>query len=398
MSQRLKLLLLGSTLTLAVIVLSLYLPNRTSSVLLGGMGGLLTGWMVSQNQEQQMRQRLQQSEQALTQARVEMDEQLAGLHSQITKLTTELEQLRNRHHWRDFSLAPLSFKSHSKKGPKPPEIVPQAAIDWLAALGVKVESYWKPKGTVDRAFDRLALFLGDYYSILACLYSEIRRSIHSKTQVRFSLKGRCPEEIARCTQLIGGLKELSLAYDYRYSKERKLLQVGVHERDDTRRFFDGEWFERYVCLKLNQFFQAQGWEYESLRNLRIQFANGNRAELDLFWLVQGQPLWIECKTGREYDSYLKRYSEHRRKLGLAVERSILIILDISREEVEERSQLWDLTIGTRETLIELVSETLGYPLSKEAESNFAIDPLESESIDLTSGKPASRETLPNASV
>jgi Domain of unknown function (DUF1887) len=368
MSRRLK-LLLGSTLTLVAVGLSLHLSKPVASLLLGGVGGLLTGALASHSQTQQSRrlqQQQQTTEQMLAQTKAGLEEQLAVLQSQIANLTGELEDLRNRQNQRDFSLAPFSLKPHARgKLPKAKVIVPYAAIDRLAVMGIKVENYAKPKGAVDPIFDRLALFLGDYYAVLACLYAELKRAMHTKTRLRFNLKGKCPEEIARSTQLMTLLREASLAYDYHYSKERKFLQAGLHEREDIRRFFNGEWFERYVCQKLNQFFQAQGWQHQYLKNAQIQFSTGDRAELDLFWLVEGQPLWIECKTGRDYDSYLKRYSQHRRRLGIASARAILMVLDISPEEVEERSGLWELTIGTRENLIDLVCVAVGADQSEE---------------------------------
>lgn len=380
MSQRLKSLFLGSTLTIVAVTLSLYLPNRASSVLLGGTGGMLTGWLAQRNQRHHLQRQLRETRQNLDQAKTDLDEQLATLRSQMASLTGELEQLRTQQNQRDFSLAPISLKSIAKtKISKTP--VPQAAIDRLAAMDIKVENYSKPKGAVDQVFDRLALFLGDYYSILACLYAELKRAMHSRTRLRFSLKSKCPEEIARSNQFMTMLRQASLAYDYHYSKEKKFLQAGLHEREDIRRFFDGEWFERYVCLKLNQFFQAQGWQYQCLKNVQIQFPTGDRAELDLFWSVQGQPLWIECKTGRDYDSYLRRYSGHRRKLGIASARAILMILDIPQEAVEERSGLWELTIGTRENLIELVYQAIENSEAEEAESLSFLESIESISAE-----------------
>lgn len=374
MSQRLKSLLLGSVLTITAVILSLHLPSWVGSVLLGGAGGLLAGWLIGRTQGQRLQQRLLATELGLQQLRVEKDAQVSVLQAEMTELMQELQRLR-AHQELFFPLSSLSLRSNPPLSmPQLPLMEPQDAIDRLTAMQIQLEGYSKPKAGVDRVFDRLALFLGDHYSVLACFRLELKRALHTKTRVRFSFKNKCPEEIARCHQLVMLMKDLSLAYNCSYSKEKKLLQVDLQEREDIRRFFDGEWFERYVCYRLNQFFQAQGWQYQCLRNPRIRFSNGDRAELDLFWSVQGQPLWIECKTSKEYESFLKKYSDYRKRLGMAPSRSILMVLEAPEEQAEQQSQFWQLTIGTRESLIGLVHRAL------------------QESSEITSS--TSRESLP----
>jgi hypothetical protein len=352
-------------------------------VLLGGAGGLVTGWLAGRSQGRLLQQRLLVTEHSLQQ-KVDREGQFAALQAQVTELTQELQQLR-AHQQLFFPLSSLDLRSNAPTSIlQLPPIEPQDAIDRLTAMQIQLEGYSKPKAGVDRVFDRLALFLGDHYSVLACFRLELKRALHTKTRVRFSFKNKCPEEIARCHQLVILMKDLSLAYNYSYSKEKKLLQADLSEREDIRRFFDGEWFERYVCYRLNQFFQAQGWQYQYLKNPRIRFPNGDRAELDLFWLVQGQPLWIECKTSKEYESFLKKYSDYRKRLGMAPSRSILMVLEASEDQAEHHSQFWELTIGTRESLIGLVHRAL----------QDTVEAAASSAASSVTSLAASRESLP----
>ncbi len=405
-------LLVGAMTLIVGATMSLVMPSGGSGIALaGGTVGAIAAAFLSKRQENQSKAEILQEVRRVAKAVDEIESQInqgsevetlatfqdqiqqlqsqiiisqqsqqitADTISQLQQLLTQLSETQQR--WRDPTLesSPLiSFPTH-RTTPRPPNFtanspksdfprseeavstppqVPQISelLNWLSHNQVQVTTYRQP-AEVDVVFDRLALFLGERYGSLAPLLKKIKVAIQTGSRFRLSLADRTQTDIANCTQFCRMLKDDSFLSYYYYSPLDKVIQAAP-QRTFTN-FFNGDWFERFVYRKVSDLLTANDWQYEYLINPDVVLPNTNKFGLDLLFLAEQEPLWIECKTGQDYTAFLERYSNHRKSLGITKERSFLVILDISESQTIDLTNLWDITVVNRDNFLNQISANL----------------------------------------
>ncbi|MEB3357262.1 MAG: hypothetical protein VKK04_11085 [Synechococcales bacterium] len=360
---------IASSITLAAIgAVSIIAPGFPKPALAATSGAV--GVVVATGQQQQrFRQRLQQDLAQFQQDLQHWGKALPpkenggfdGLDLASSPLFPgELEEL-NDYTDTESDAAP-DARNRASKPYKPPSTLrhqdSQGAIAWLTQVGIGVESHYQPQAGLDEIFDRLSGFLGTHYGALGPLYRQIKRNVAGGNRFRFSLASSSQREISLSTQFCAMLNRASLLSFYRYSNADKLIQAALQNRADVIRLFQGEWFERYVANEVAQWLDSRSLRYECLINPKILYENGDRFELDLVFMVEDAPLWIECKTGKDSNAYLERYSNHRKQLNIPKGRSLLVILDIPTEQAQTLTTLWDITVTNQELLLACVKEAI----------------------------------------
>ena len=235
--------------------------------------------------------------------------------------------------------------------------LPYLFCDWFLSRGVKIRNY-KRREAADAVFDKLALFLGSRYNSLSRLYGVIKRSLSSSGNFGVNLSSASKEEIADSTQFCTMLREYAFLSSYRYCKSSKTILAAPQRDGKIINFFSGGWFERYVYQKIRFILSQNGLRFECLLNPQITLPNGNDFELDLFFLIAGSPLWIECKTSN-YQSYITKYSGMRKVFGIPKERAILIILDIPDNLTNSLTEIHDITVANESNFPAKICDTFG---------------------------------------
>lgn len=222
-------------------------------------------------------------------------------------------------------------------------------FDWLASRDITVKNHKQQKDT-DEIFDRLAIFLGERFDSLVNLHDQIRRNLSNGSSFTLNLASSSQEEIANSTQLCTWLHQYAFLSSYRYNKYSKTIHAAPQRVGRVINFFTGGWFERFIFLKVSSFLSQKGLDYVWLINPQITLPNGDDFELDLLFLVENQPLWLECKTG-DYSSYIAKYASMRPILAVPEERSILVILGISDDLTSQLTDLYDLTVANESNFL-----------------------------------------------
>jgi|GEM_PF-1074540 len=420
-------LLVGAMTLIMGATVSLMMPSGGSGfALAGGTMGAIAAAFLSKRQENQSKAEILQEVRRVAQAVNEIESQISqvGTGSGLETLATfqeQIQQLQNQlvvsqqsqkinsdtisqlqelltHLAKTQQRSPLvSFPSHhttpnppnftsissksdslrsDSNGLEPRELtlrsssltppVPQIAelLTWLSHHQVIVTTHRQPT-EVDVVFDRLALFLGERYGSLAPLLKKIKVALQTGSRFRLSLSDRTQTDIANCTQFCRLLKDDSFLSYYYYSPLDKVIQAAP-QRTFTN-FFNGDWFERFVYRKVCDLLIANEWEYQCLINPDVILGNTNKFGLDLLFLAEQEPLWIECKTGQDYTAFLERYSNHRKALGITKDRSFLVILDITETQTIDLTNLWDITVVNRDNFLNQISLNLNLTLPLELE-------------------------------
>lgn len=236
-----------------------------------------------------------------------------------------------------------------------------AAIAWFANKNISIESQYQPQ-TQDKILNKHAIYLGEHLKdengepLLAPLLKQIRWAISQNRGVQYHFKKASQNQTRIVTLFCRNLLDDSLLSSYRYNKnnDQKIIHAAVQDRADIRGFFDGTWFERFICHRVCSIFDNLSIQYSFLMNPIIKFANGDKFELDLFFLVSEKPLLIECKTGGNFTGHIKRFSERCKRLSLPVTNAYLVILDLEDAQAENISQLWKFTVVNQDGLTKLI--------------------------------------------
>ena len=239
-----------------------------------------------------------------------------------------------------------------------PVLNTQSIVNWLHNRKIELVSHAVNTSPTGQALDRLAMYLGNHYSELKPLHHQIKRNISTGSRFKVSLADKSQREIQLCTQFCNRLDKLSLLSYYRYSRQEKVIYAASQKRSDIDEFFRGGWFERYVAQVVTTYLQEQQVEYQYLQNPTIIFESGDRFELDLLFLINDQPLWIECKATRDFNRHLKQYSRHREQLDIDKPRSLLVALDVKSRQADEVTDMWGITVTNQHDLIAKVRTVL----------------------------------------
>lgn len=239
------------------------------------------------------------------------------------------------------------------------------AIAWLANRQISVMDRADLDPHVEAIFNKHAIKLGDKYKDedgqpqSSLLLKQIKWSIANQRGVQCHLSKVSQKQIGTITQIAGDLDKDTLFFSkYKYVSSEKVIHAVIQERQDTRSFFTGNWFERFVEYKVSDLLQRSNLSYTRLMNRIIRFSNGDSFELDLFYLIEGRPLLIECKTGKERDAYQK-FSDRRKRLSISPARAFLVVLDFDPSETERLSAVWKLNIVGQDNLIPQMEAVIG---------------------------------------
>jgi hypothetical protein len=312
-----------------------------------------------------------QSKTELTTLKNRLDRYRTNSDSSLQQLppTTDTLAVASNNSEPNISLA-IEKPSESES---PAESVAES-IDWFKGRNITVETYRQPE-SIDVLFDRIALFLGEQYSHLKALYKQIKFHLKDGSKFKFRLAEKSEAEISYCTNFCAMLHQSSLLSYYRYDSKIKEILISPQTNPKIVNFLEGDWFERFVYKKICDLLVSQNANYRAFRGIKGSFDTQRDFELDLLFLVDDRPLWIECKAGQDYNSYLNKYSEYRKKLGISKERSFLVVLDLPDIQTSNYTSLWSLTVANINNLIQQIDRALNpdKPEDRQVTSNLSSD-------------------------
>jgi len=246
---------------------------------------------------------------------------------------------------------------------KIPEI-PESTLlrNYLEQLNIKVLSHREPNPP-DTPMNKMAIKMGKKYPHLAKLHRAIVRSIPNNQAFSLDLANFSQLEISNSTQFCHNLYNLSFLSEYHYDRKKHKISGKVDRKPEILNFLNGIWFEQFIYAEIGDLLIRNNIHYECLINPQLEFANGDKFELDFLFLIGDQVLWIECKSGRNNNNLsYTRYENHKQVMKLSKDRSLLVLLQASKEQTEELTQIRDLTIANPDNLIEKVKRGLNLEL------------------------------------
>lgn len=260
------------------------------------------------------------------------------------------------------AIAPLpSFPMAIVHGAKHP------VIAWFAAKNISIEKHYTSDQDVDEVFNKNAIFLGQKYHdefgepLLAPMLQRMKWAISQGRGLQIHLKNATQAQIQAQTQFCHNLHRDSLLSSYHYSKPNKVIHAAIQNRGDIRNFFNGNWFERFTCYQVRELLSTLQLDYSYLMNPYIRLPNGDSFELDLFFLVEGKPLLIECKTGGDFNQHLRKFADHCQRFSIPRSHAFLVKLDLEDDRTPRLSKFWSFTVVNQANFIPTLKAVLLTP-------------------------------------
>ena len=200
-------------------------------------------------------------------------------------------------------------------------------------------------------FDEAATQLGDDYGLFADLLDRVRYAYRkSYTNVNLELANLSQKDGQAITRFCRTLYEHTFFSRYHFQKPEKIARLGLQSAPAVRQFFEGGWLEWYALVQVLALKDGNRSAFSYARNVQVVFPNEDLHELDVVCLPAGQaPICIECKSGefrREIDKYLRL----SKRLGLPKERFIICSTDLTEEQAQGLTAMYELSFVNLQTL------------------------------------------------
>ena len=176
-------------------------------------------------------------------------------------------------------------------------IVPVSlAEEWLTQQGIVLR---KKHGVCseDADLDKIANYWGSHKKYLGRFRKALYRATAENLWVILSLAEASETETEICRTLADKLYACAYATKVQYDNETKTLYIKPGEQSAIKQFLCGGWFERYTKLQIERLLLRMGVEFDILLNAEIILPDQQVYELDIMFIADGKPFWVECKSG-----------------------------------------------------------------------------------------------------
>ena len=229
-------------------------------------------------------------------------------------------------------------------------------IDWFETKQIQVDVNLQALDT-QGFYDEIAVDLGNNFDVLQNILEKIKKTQRSNyTTVNLNISKQSQKEIKLITGFCKDLYDYSFVAKYFYNKNEKRIHLTLQTAPAIINFFNGEWLEWYVFMKLVKVFYEKKDLFSCLRSFTINFPNEDKHEIDIFFLINSRiPLFIECKSG-EFRSMIEKYNRLRKRLNIDKSNFLVLVLGISEEQTNGLTNMYDVTFVNEKNFISHISQ------------------------------------------
>lgn len=227
----------------------------------------------------------------------------------------------------------------------------QPIINWFENKKIQLDV--NPQALDTQGFyDEVAVEIGNNYEVLQNILEKIRKTQRSNyTSLTLNIGKQSQKEIKLITGFCRSLYDYSFVAKYFYNKNEKRIHLTLQTAPAIINFFNGEWLEWYVFMRLVKVFYEKKDLFSCLRSFTINFPNEDKHEIDIFFLINSRiPLFIECKSG-EFRSMIEKYNKLRKRLDIEKSNFLLLVLGLSDEQCSGLTNMYDVTFVNEHNFI-----------------------------------------------
>ena len=233
----------------------------------------------------------------------------------------------------------------------------QLIVDWYTKNNMSVDI---DLDSIDTKgfFDEVAITLGNNFHILESVLEQIcyiqRKGYDT---VKIVLDNKSKKDINIIKSFCKEIYDYSFASRYYYDKKKNAIYIEIQKATKIVNFFNGIWMEWYIYMMLLEIFKTKNISYSLVKGLKVTYANKDKNELDIFFIVDDIPVCIECKSGefrRDIDKYLKL----KKRLRLKKEHFIICAIGLDTVQTDGLTSTYDITFTNQNNILEHINNIL----------------------------------------
>ncbi|QZZ23403.1 formylglycine-generating enzyme family protein [Leptothermofonsia sichuanensis E412] len=167
--------------------------------------------------------------------------------------------------------------------------------------------------------------------------------------------------ISRCVGFGHNLLNENLLSRFDYDRATHTITGKLSSQPEVIPFFNGAWFDRYVAQKILHLLQVQKLSYGYLFKPVVGRPGGDRLEPDLFFLVEGKPILIECQSDPDIDRAVNQLLQYGEHLAIPPQQRVLIVLELTSAQVEHFAHLSSPVVAHRQNFLTCIQAVFGKP-------------------------------------
>ncbi|MCD2451201.1 hypothetical protein GO003_012440 [Methylicorpusculum oleiharenae] len=229
-------------------------------------------------------------------------------------------------------------------------------IDWFKNREIDVDVNLQALDT-QGFYDEVAIELGDNHEVLQTVLEKIKKAQRNDySSVMINISNQSQKEIKIITDFCRNLYDYAFVARYFYNKKEKKIHLTLQTASTIVNFFNGEWLEWYVFMKLVKVFYEKKGLFSCLRSFVVNFSNEDKHEIDIFFLINHRtPLFIECKSG-EFRSMIEKYNKLRKRLNIDKDKFLVLVLGINDEQTNGLTNMHDVTFVNEKNFIDHIAQ------------------------------------------
>lgn len=231
---------------------------------------------------------------------------------------------------------------------------------FISSSGMKITGlYSLPRaGSI---LDRIASFIGGNHDDLKILLSLLKSSQSEGRQITFFLDRIPAPSRGVCIKFCEMLYAHAMLENYYHNRGNSTLIAKLSREPAVINFITGHWLEIYIFNQLEsmlaRYRQQYSCEMEAYGNIHISLSDGNNFEMDILCFINGQPLWIECKSG-DFQNRITKYKNFGARYHIPLQNSFITVAGISEEQASSISQIHSFNICTLKSFRPVISKAL----------------------------------------
>lgn len=222
--------------------------------------------------------------------------------------------------------------------------------DWFRKKQIAVRADMRGVDT-SGFYDEVAEAIGDNLELFKEVVERIRWSQQKEyASTTIHLEKKTPDEAAQLSRFCQQLYDFSFVAKCFHNKAEQNVRLILQTAPSIRQFFNGEWLEWFALMRVLRYAKARDRRFACARGLEISLQNGDKAELDVFMLLDGNlPICIECKSG-DCRPHIDRALALRKRLGLEARQFVMCVAGLSDEQAKAYTAMYELTFANERTL------------------------------------------------
>lgn len=229
-------------------------------------------------------------------------------------------------------------------------------VQWLKLKNFEAEVNEEAMDT-SGFFDEIAVALGDNYALLQVIHNTIkRRQLKGYDKAYIDLSSYKSQDIELIKKFCKELYNCAFVAKYFYNNNDKKVILHLQSATKIINFFNGEWLEWYAFMKIATLCYENQITFSCTRNMIIYLPDEHKYEIDVFFLINDTPLFVECKSG-EYREFIDKYSRLRRKMFIKKPYFLFLTLGVETESVKGLTAMFDITFVNEKTLVNYIKQT-----------------------------------------